>query len=136
MKTGGAVYDPLHPAVLMLIAHTLHSGEKSRHLVSVCGELAGDASLTRLLGMGLRTDASGTNSGSEEPRTQIEHRLWRRRCARCCVLRNRGKFANNWIAERRCAAESELTIIPVWRLTAALQRRFERISLRALNKCG
>jgi phosphotransferase system enzyme I (PtsI) len=50
------LYDPLHPAVLMLIAHTLHSCEKSGIPVSVCGELAGDASLTRLLlGMGLRT---------------------------------------------------------------------------------
>jgi phosphotransferase system enzyme I (PtsI) len=50
------LYDPLHPAVLMLIAHTLHSGEKVGIPVSVCGELAGDANLTRLLlGMGLRT---------------------------------------------------------------------------------
>ncbi|MCP5267439.1 MAG: phosphoenolpyruvate--protein phosphotransferase [Zoogloeaceae bacterium] len=49
------LYDPLHPAVLMLIAHTLHSGEKAGVPVSVCGELAGDANLTRLLlGMGLR----------------------------------------------------------------------------------
>ena len=50
------LYDPLHPAVLMLIAHTLHSGEKAGVPVSVCGELAGDPNLTRLLlGMGLRT---------------------------------------------------------------------------------
>ena len=49
------LYDPLHPAVLMLIAHTLHSGEKAGIPVSVCGELAGDPVLTRLLlGMGLR----------------------------------------------------------------------------------
>ncbi|MCK6406989.1 MAG: phosphoenolpyruvate--protein phosphotransferase [Rhodocyclaceae bacterium] len=50
------LYDPLHPAVLMLIAHTLHSGEKAGIPVSVCGELAGDPNLTRLLlGMGLRS---------------------------------------------------------------------------------
>jgi phosphotransferase system enzyme I (PtsI) len=50
------LYDPLHPAVLMLIAHTLHSGEKAGIPVSVCGELAGDPQLTRLLlGMGLRS---------------------------------------------------------------------------------
>ncbi len=50
------LYDPLHPAVLMLMAHTLHSGEKAGIPVSVCGELAGDPALTRLLlGMGLRT---------------------------------------------------------------------------------
>ncbi len=51
-----ALYDPLHPAVLMLIAHTLASAEKVGIPVSVCGEMAGDPDLTRLfLGMGLRT---------------------------------------------------------------------------------
>ena len=50
-----ALYDPLHPAVLMLIAHTIASAEKVDVPVSVCGELAGDPALTRLLlGMGLR----------------------------------------------------------------------------------
>jgi len=50
-----SLYDPLHPAVLMLIAHTISSAEKFDVPVSVCGELAGDPSLTRLLlGMGLR----------------------------------------------------------------------------------
>jgi phosphotransferase system enzyme I (PtsI) len=49
------LYDPLHPAVMMLIAHTLASAEKVGVPVSVCGEMAGDPALTRmLLGMGLR----------------------------------------------------------------------------------
>lgn len=49
------LYDPLHPAVLMLLAHTLSSAEKVGIPVSVCGEMAGDPRLTRLLlGMGLR----------------------------------------------------------------------------------
>ncbi len=49
------LYDPLHPAVLMLLAHTISSAEKVHMPVSVCGELAGDPTLTRLLlGMGLR----------------------------------------------------------------------------------
>ncbi|MEF8729988.1 MAG: phosphoenolpyruvate--protein phosphotransferase [Accumulibacter sp.] len=49
------LYDPLHPAVLMLLAHTIASAEKVNVPVSICGELAGDPSLTRLLlGMGLR----------------------------------------------------------------------------------
>ena len=51
-----ALYDPLHPAVLMLLAHTISSAEKMGIPVSVCGEMAGDPKLTRLLlGMGLRT---------------------------------------------------------------------------------
>ena len=49
------LYDPLHPAVLQLIAMTIAAADKARIPVSVCGEMAGDANLTRLLlGFGLR----------------------------------------------------------------------------------
>ena len=49
-----ALYDPLHPAVLRLIAHTINAGERVGIPVAVCGEMAGDARLTRLLlGLGL-----------------------------------------------------------------------------------
>ena len=49
------LYDPLHPAVLMLLSHVISSAEKANIPVSMCGELAGDPTLTRLLlGMGLR----------------------------------------------------------------------------------
>ncbi len=50
------LYDPLHPAVLKLIRHTLRTGLRYNKPVSVCGEMAGDQKLTRLLlGMGLRS---------------------------------------------------------------------------------
>ena len=49
-----SLYDPLHPAVLRLIAGTINAGDRFRKPVSVCGEMAGDAKLTRLLlGMGV-----------------------------------------------------------------------------------
>ncbi|MES3022510.1 MAG: phosphoenolpyruvate--protein phosphotransferase [Pseudomonadota bacterium] len=49
------LYDPLHPAVLQLIAMTIAAGKKAGIDVAVCGEMAGDTKLTRLLlGMGLR----------------------------------------------------------------------------------
>jgi phosphoenolpyruvate-protein phosphotransferase (PTS system enzyme I) len=49
------MYDPLHPAVLQLIANTIAQCRLQGKDVSVCGEMAGDVSLTRLLlGMGLR----------------------------------------------------------------------------------
>ena len=49
------LYDPLHPAVLHLIAHTIRTGQQAGKSVAICGEMAGDASLTRLLlGVGLR----------------------------------------------------------------------------------
>ncbi|AYZ68284.1 phosphoenolpyruvate--protein phosphotransferase [Burkholderia multivorans] len=48
------LYDPLHPAVLHLIAYTLREAKCAGVPVSVCGEMAGDPALTRLLlGMGL-----------------------------------------------------------------------------------
>jgi phosphoenolpyruvate-protein phosphotransferase (PTS system enzyme I) len=48
------LYDPLHPAVLHLIAFTLREAKKAGVPVSVCGEMAGDPTVTRLLlGMGL-----------------------------------------------------------------------------------
>ena len=50
------MYDPLHPAVLHLIANTIRQGQLQGKVVSVCGEMAGDVSLTKLLlGMGLRS---------------------------------------------------------------------------------
>ena len=49
------LYEPLHPAVLRLVAMTIERCERAGMPVAVCGEMAGDASLTRLLlGMGLR----------------------------------------------------------------------------------
>lgn len=49
------LYDPLHPAVLQLVGNTIAAGIKAGKPVAVCGEMAGDVRLTRLLlGMGLR----------------------------------------------------------------------------------
>jgi phosphotransferase system enzyme I (PtsI) len=49
------LYDPLHPAILQLISMTIAAGHKAGIEVAVCGEMAGDTKLTRLLlGMGLR----------------------------------------------------------------------------------
>ncbi|OHC61911.1 MAG: phosphoenolpyruvate--protein phosphotransferase [Rhodocyclales bacterium RIFCSPLOWO2_02_FULL_63_24] len=57
-RTDGSVahlYDPLHPAVLKLIAQTIQSAQRVGMPVAVCGEMAGDPKLTKLLlGMGLR----------------------------------------------------------------------------------
>jgi phosphoenolpyruvate-protein phosphotransferase (PTS system enzyme I) len=49
------LYNPLHPSVLKLISMTIKAGAKLGKPVAVCGEMAGDAKLTKLLiGMGLR----------------------------------------------------------------------------------
>ncbi len=50
------LYDPMHPAVLRLVANTIAEGRAHGKSVSVCGEMAGDIAMTRLLlGMGLRS---------------------------------------------------------------------------------
>ncbi|WP_342619596.1 phosphoenolpyruvate--protein phosphotransferase [Rhodoferax sp. GW822-FHT02A01] len=50
------LYDPLHPAVLQLVADTIAECRAQGKEVSVCGEMAGDTAMTRLLlGMGLRS---------------------------------------------------------------------------------
>lgn len=49
------LYNPLHPAVLQLLAMTISAGAKADVPVALCGEVAGDIKLTRLLlGLGLR----------------------------------------------------------------------------------
>jgi len=49
------LYDPLHPAVLKLISLVIKTANRVNIPVSICGEMAGDPKLTRvLLAMGLR----------------------------------------------------------------------------------
>ena len=50
------LYDPVHPAVLHLLAGTIAQARAQGKGVSVCGEMAGDVTMTRLLlGLGLRS---------------------------------------------------------------------------------
>jgi len=60
------LYDPLHPAVLRLIHMTLLAGKKHDTEVSMCGEMAGDPRLTRLL------LAMGLNNFSMHPNAILE----------------------------------------------------------------
>ncbi len=49
------LYDPLHPAVLNLVSRVIRSANKAGKPIALCGEMAGDVQLTRLLlGFGLR----------------------------------------------------------------------------------
>ena len=50
------LYDPCHPAVLRLIADTIAECNAQGKGVSICGEMAGDVAMTKLLlGLGLRS---------------------------------------------------------------------------------
>ncbi len=49
------LYDPLHPAVLRLVAQIIERGHRAGLPVAICGEMSGDLNMTRLLlGMGLQ----------------------------------------------------------------------------------
>jgi phosphotransferase system enzyme I (PtsI) len=49
------LYDPLHPAILGLLSSIIKRADKAGVPVALCGEMAGDVSLTRLLlALGLR----------------------------------------------------------------------------------
>ncbi len=49
------LYDQMHPAVLHLISHTIRTASRAKIPVAICGEMAGDLAMTRLLlGFGLR----------------------------------------------------------------------------------
>jgi phosphotransferase system enzyme I (PtsI) len=54
-ETVAHLYDPLHPAVLNLIAGVIATAGRAKVPVALCGEMAGDTALTRLLlAFGLR----------------------------------------------------------------------------------
>ena len=49
------LYNPLHPAVVHMLARVIKIGDMLNKPVAICGEMAGDPKLTRfLLGLGLR----------------------------------------------------------------------------------
>jgi phosphotransferase system enzyme I (PtsI) len=49
------LYDPLHPAVLKLLSMAITAANKAHVPIAVCGEMAGEVRMTRLLlGFGLR----------------------------------------------------------------------------------
>ena len=49
------LYNPLHPAILALVAGVIRTANRYEKPIAVCGEMAGDITLTRLLlGFGLR----------------------------------------------------------------------------------
>lgn len=55
-ETVAHLYDPLHPAVLRLVAQVIAAADAAGKPVCVCGEMAGDVGMTRLLlGLGLRS---------------------------------------------------------------------------------
>ncbi len=58
-----SVYDPLHPAVLRLVALTVESARRAKRPLTLCGELAGSAELLPLL-LALGLDSLSMHPGA------------------------------------------------------------------------
>jgi len=81
------VYDPLHPAVLQLIAQTVDAAQKARKPVVLCGELAGDPrALPVLLALGLTELSVHPDALLEVRETLLLHSRKRLRARRAKLL--------------------------------------------------
>ncbi len=101
--TVASLYDPFHPAVLRLISMAIRAGRRAGKPVSVCGEMAGDHTATRLLlGMGLDTFSMHPPAccGSSSRCCCRMSRSLRSRWAACSTATTRCGCARRW---RGCA---------------------------------
>src|SRR5262249_8903921 len=77
----GTLYDPLHPAVLRLLAQTIATTQRAKKSVTLCGEMAGETRYTALL------LALGLTSFSMHPSSLLEVRQAIARCDRAALRR-------------------------------------------------
>jgi phosphotransferase system enzyme I (PtsI) len=75
------LYDPLHPAVLKLLAQIIATANRARKQVTLCGEMAGETRYTALL------LALGLTSFSMHPSSLLEVRQALTRCDRAALRR-------------------------------------------------
>lgn len=97
----GALYSPLHPAVLRLLAQVIQAAQANATPVAVCGEIAGDPRMVPLL------LALGLSEFSLHPATLLEVRRairdcdlggLRERCQKLLRARDR-RGIERWISE-------------------------------------
>jgi phosphoenolpyruvate-protein kinase (PTS system EI component) len=71
------LYDPLHPAIIKLLALAIGGANKAKVPIAVCGEMAGEVAMTRLL-LGPRParllDASRARADGQAARAQLRRR--------------------------------------------------------------
>jgi phosphotransferase system enzyme I (PtsI) len=95
------LYDPLHPAVLTLVAGTIQTATRGGVPVAVCGEMAGDLQLTRLLlGLGLRNFSMHPSQ-----LLAIKERILRTNLAEVQTLAQRVLRANDPVKTRELLAK-------------------------------
>ncbi|MBS0569936.1 MAG: phosphoenolpyruvate--protein phosphotransferase [Proteobacteria bacterium] len=98
----GDLYDPLHPAVLKLLAQIIAAGARARKPVTLCGEMAGDPRWTPLL------IALGLTAFSMHPSSLLEVR---QAIAACDHARLRRLAARLLRAQTRAGIERVLATV-------------------------
>ncbi|MGA8278082.1 MAG: phosphoenolpyruvate--protein phosphotransferase [Rhodanobacteraceae bacterium] len=78
----GSLYNPLHPAVLHLLARTIAAAQRNARRVSLCGEIAGDTRYTEML------LALGLTDFSMHPGLLLEMRDHINRCDRSALRKH------------------------------------------------
>jgi len=95
------LYDPLHPAVLQLIKHTIDAGNKAKIPVTLCGDMAGDPRYVRvLLGLGLSEFSMAPNSLLEVKHSLINSRRVRLRRFATALMKTSDTEEQNSLLER------------------------------------
>ena len=104
------LYDPLHPAVMQLLAHVIGSANKAGVPISVCGEMAGELAYTRLLlGLGLAPilHAPGAIAGHQAARAHHQP-------AGDGAARTKDNACRRSDEDTRSTGSVEHSVMPVW----------------------
>ncbi len=95
------LYDPLHPAVLQLIKHTIDAGQKANIPVTLCGDMASDTRFVRvLLGLGLSEFSMPPNSLLAVKHSLINARRVRVRRFSTALMKTSDSEEQNSLLER------------------------------------
>ncbi len=96
-----ALYDPLHPAVLQLLAQIIATGSRTKKPVTLCGEIAGDTHFTALLlALGLTGFSMHPSSLLEVRQAIGEYSLAKLRRQRSALLRAQTRAGIERVLER------------------------------------
>jgi len=95
------LYDPLHPAVLQLVKHTIDAGKKAGIPVALCGDMASEPRYVRvLLGLGLTDFSMPPNSLLEVKHSLINSRRVRVRRFASALMKTSDQEEQHRLLER------------------------------------
>ena len=95
------LYQPGHPAILKLLHHIIRTATRMNKSVSICGEMAGDPTYTRiLLSMGLRRFSMNTNNLLVVKDIVIRSNINKLELELPTILRNEDPDKTDWLLKK------------------------------------